>query len=122
MDRPIFGPPSIVFEGRLWPAEEVAAVAAGWLDVNYGQTENGFITADTAPDEKIRPDCVGRAAPGIDVRIGDDPLDPFPPGKLGRVWFRSPWYMEGDGFPPHPRAATAGGSPRTWESSTRRGL
>jgi hypothetical protein len=33
MDHPIFGPPSIVFEGRLWPAEEVAAVAAGWLDV-----------------------------------------------------------------------------------------
>ena len=71
------------------------------LRPNYGQTENGFITADTAPDEKIRPDCVGRAAPGIDVRIGDDPLDPFPPGKLGRVWFRSPWYMEGYGFPPH---------------------
>lgn len=71
------------------------------LRPNYGQTENGFITVDTAPDEQIRPDCVGRAAPGIDVRIGDDPLDPFPPGTLGRVWFRSPWYMEGYGFPPH---------------------
>jgi acyl-coenzyme A synthetase/AMP-(fatty) acid ligase len=70
------------------------------LRPNYGQTENGFITVDTAPDEAIRPDCVGRAAPGIAVRIGDDPLDPFPPGKLGRVWFRSPWYMEGYGFPP----------------------
>ena len=33
MNRPAFGPPSIVFESRLWPAEEVAAVAAGWLDV-----------------------------------------------------------------------------------------
>src|SRR6185369_3463897 len=32
-DSPIFDPPSIVFEGRLWPADEVAAVAAGWLDV-----------------------------------------------------------------------------------------
>src|SRR6185369_6884584 len=30
---PAFGPPAIVFESRLWPAEEVAAVAAGWLDV-----------------------------------------------------------------------------------------
>ena len=71
------------------------------LRPNYGQTENGFITVDTAPEEAIRPDCVGRPAPGIKVRIGDDPLDPDPPGRLGRVWFTSPWYMEGYGFPPH---------------------
>jgi long-chain acyl-CoA synthetase len=71
------------------------------LRPNYGQTENGFITVDTAPEEAIRPDCVGRPAPGIQVRIGDDPLDPDPPGHLGRVWFTSPWYMEGYGFPPH---------------------
>ena len=80
------------------------------LRPNYGQTENGFITVDTAPEDQIRPECVGRAAPGIEVRIGDDPLDPHPPGRLGRVWFRSPWYMEGYGFPPHlaPRAGRAG--------------
>ena len=71
------------------------------LRPNYGQTENGFITVDTAPDEEIRPGCVGCPAPGIEVRIGDDPLDPYPPGQLGRVWFTSPWYMEGYGFPPH---------------------
>jgi acyl-coenzyme A synthetase/AMP-(fatty) acid ligase len=71
------------------------------LRPNYGQTENGFITVDTAPEESIRPDCVGRPAPGIEVRIGDDPLRPDPPGQLGRVWYRSPWYMEGYGFPPH---------------------
>ena len=70
------------------------------LRPNYGQTENGFITVDTGPEEAIRPDCVGRAAPGIEVRIGDDPLDPHPPGQLGAVWFKSPWYMEGYGFPP----------------------
>jgi non-ribosomal peptide synthetase component F len=70
------------------------------LRPNYGQTENGFITVDTGDDDKIRPDCVGRAAPGIEVRIGDDPLDPYPPGTVGRVWFKSPWYMEGYGFPP----------------------
>jgi acyl-CoA synthetase (AMP-forming)/AMP-acid ligase II len=71
------------------------------LRPNYGQTENGFITVDTGADDEVRPDCVGRAAPGIEVRIGDDPLDPCPPGRLGRVWFKSPWYMEGYGFPPH---------------------
>jgi len=70
------------------------------LRPNYGQTENGFITADTGPDDAIRSDCVGRASPGIEVRIGDDPLLPEPPGTLGRVWYRSPWYMEGYGFPP----------------------
>ena len=71
------------------------------LRPNYGQTENGFIAVETAPDALIRPDCVGRAAPGIELRIGDDPLDPEPPGHLGRVWFKSPWYMEGYGFPPN---------------------
>jgi acyl-CoA synthetase (AMP-forming)/AMP-acid ligase II len=70
------------------------------LRPGYGQTENGFITVDRAPEEEIRPDCVGRPAPGIEVRIGDDPLDPYPSGRLGRVWFKSPWYMEGYGFPP----------------------
>jgi len=70
------------------------------LRPNYGQTENGFITVDTGRDDEIRPGCVGRPAPGIEVRIGDDPLDPRPVGQLGRVWFTSPWYMEGYGFPP----------------------
>ena len=80
------------------------------LRPNYGQTENGFITVDTSPDDQIRPECVGRAAPGIEVRIGDDPLNPYPPGRLGRVWFTSPWYMEGYGFPPDlaPRAGCEG--------------
>ena len=70
------------------------------LRPNYGQTENGFITVETAPDDRIRPDSVGRAAPGIEVRIGADPFAPYPAGRLGRVWYRSPWYMEGYGFPP----------------------
>ena len=80
------------------------------LRPNYGQTENGFITVDTGPEEAIRPECVGRASPGIDLRIGDDPLHPEPPGTLGRVWYRSPWYMEGYGFPPSlaPRVGVQG--------------
>jgi acyl-CoA synthetase (AMP-forming)/AMP-acid ligase II len=70
------------------------------LRPNYGQTENGFITVNTAPDAEIDPANVGRPAPGIELRVGEDPADPYPPGQLGRVWFRSPWYMEGYGFPP----------------------
>jgi len=71
------------------------------LRPSYGQTENGFITVDTAAPAQVRPDRVGQPAPGIEVRIGDDPLDPHPAGRLGRVWFKSPWYMEGYGFSPH---------------------
>jgi long-chain acyl-CoA synthetase len=56
---------------------------------------------DLGSDTGIRPECVGRAAPGVEVRIGDDPRESYPPGRLGRVWFTSPWYMEGYGFPPH---------------------
>jgi len=70
------------------------------LTPSYGQTENGFITVDTAAPDAIRPDRVGRPAPGIEIRIGDDPQHSLPPGELGRVWFKSPWYMEGYGFPP----------------------
>ena len=31
-------PPSIVFEGRSWPSEELAAIAAGWLDFVHTST------------------------------------------------------------------------------------
>jgi acyl-coenzyme A synthetase/AMP-(fatty) acid ligase len=106
----------VPLSGPAPPAPRICHISAGRLSArtfhafagrfgvklrpNYGQTENGFITVDTAPDDEIRPDSVGRAAPGIEVRVGDDPRAPFPPGALGRVWFRSPWYMEGYGFPP----------------------
>jgi acyl-CoA synthetase (AMP-forming)/AMP-acid ligase II len=70
------------------------------LRPNYGQTENGFITVNTVPDDQIDPGNVGRPAPGIELRVGEDPSKPYPAGQLGRVWFRSPWYMEGYGFPP----------------------
>lgn len=70
------------------------------LRPSYGQTENGFICVDAAPPDEIRADCVGHPAPGIEVRVGDDPTAPLPWGRAGRVWFRSPWYMEGYGFPP----------------------
>ena len=80
------------------------------LRSSYGRTENGFITAETAPPSEVRSDAVGQAAPGIEIRIGDDPRDPYPPGTIGRVWFSSPWYMEGYGFPGRlvPRDGRAG--------------
>lgn len=105
---PLAGPPPPapaichVSAGKL-PERTFNAFAARFgvtLRPSYGQTENGFITADAGAPAAIRPDRVGRPAPGIEVRIGDDPLAPAPARALGRVWFRSPWYMEGYGFPP----------------------
>jgi acyl-CoA synthetase (AMP-forming)/AMP-acid ligase II len=89
------------------------------LRPSYGQTENGFISVDTAPPAEIRPDRVGQPAPGIEVRIGEDPLAPNPPGRLGRVWFKSPWYMEGYGFPP---ALAQAESPAGWRPTADMGF
>ena len=59
--------------------------ACGKLRPNYGQTENGFITVDLGPMPRSGRTCVGRAAPGIEVRIGDDPRDPYPRPAGARV-------------------------------------
>jgi long-chain acyl-CoA synthetase len=70
------------------------------LRSGYGSTESGVITADFGPADAVRWATAGRALPGIDVCIGDEPSRPFPPGRVGRVWFRSSIYMDGYGFPP----------------------
>jgi long-chain acyl-CoA synthetase len=99
------------------PAPEICRVTAGHLPgpvfdafkarfgaplrPGYGSTEGGVITADAGPPDEVRWASAGRALPGIDLCIGDEPTAPFPPGKGGRVWFRSSIYMDGYGFPPH---------------------
>ena len=64
----------------------------------YGSTEGNLVCA-VRPGDPENPDSVGRPAPNIEVRIGDDPRRPQPSGRSGRVWYASPWYMEGYGFP-----------------------
>lgn len=98
------------------PAPEFCRVSAGHLSGSvfhafqarfgvplrpgYGSTESGVITADYGPRDTVRWTAAGRALPGIDVCVGDEPSRPFPPGRGGRVWFRSAIYMDGYGFPP----------------------
>ena len=67
---------------------------------NYGITESGHVTVDASSPEEVRSETVGRPMPGVEVRVGDDPAAPLPPGGTGRIWIKSPWYMEGYGFPP----------------------
>jgi long-chain acyl-CoA synthetase len=79
----------------------------------YGTTEGSLIAAETPSTGGIRGVGVGGAVPGVELSIGDDPLEPQPPGAPGHVWFRSSWYMEGYGYPPHlaPRGDVRGWYP-----------
>ena len=67
---------------------------------SYGRTECSFITSDAGPAAEIRPETVGFPSPGVEIRCGDAPEAPAPPGEPGRIWIRSPWHSEGYGYPP----------------------
>ncbi len=66
----------------------------------YSSTETGPVTLDAAVAANVRPETLGRPMAGADVRIGDDPWEPLPAGRSGRIWARTPWPMEGYGYPP----------------------
>ena len=69
------------------------------LRVIYGSTEAGMVSMDDLSEEP-RWDGGARVAPGVEVSIGDDPRAPVTSGQPGRIWIRSPFYMEGYGYPP----------------------
>lgn len=66
----------------------------------YGSTEAGTVSIEGAPADEIRPGRAGQVARGIEVRIGDDPRAPVAGDEIGRLWVRSPLYMQGYGYPP----------------------
>ena len=70
------------------------------LRQTYSSTETGVVTLDDAPPSAVRPETVGRAVAGVEIRIGDHPTALRPPGEMGRIWVRSPSLMSGYGFPP----------------------
>ena len=71
------------------------------LRQSYGRSECSFITSETAPPEKIRPETVGSQSPGVEIRCGESPDRPVPAGSAGRIWIRCGWHSEGYGYPPH---------------------
>jgi len=94
-------PPAVMSSaGQLPPAVFRAFVARFGVRprVTYGSTEGNLVCA-LAPGDPEQLESVGRPAPGIEVRIGDDPRHPLPAGSTGRIWYSSPWYMRGYGFP-----------------------
>ena len=66
----------------------------------YSSTESGPVTLDAAAPDQVRSETDGRPMAGTDVCIGDDPAAPLPPGEIGPIWVRTPWFMEGYGYPP----------------------
>lgn len=65
----------------------------------YGTTETGPITVDAGPLARVRSDTAGTPLPGVGVAVGEAPDRPCAAGMLGRVWARTPWSMDGYGFP-----------------------
>jgi acyl-coenzyme A synthetase/AMP-(fatty) acid ligase len=71
------------------------------LRQNYSSTETGSLSVDAAPAAAVERETVGHPFPGIDLRVGDRPDAPASRGTVGRIWVRTPWLMDGYGFPPH---------------------
>jgi HIP---CoA ligase len=63
----------------------------------YGLTENHALVSLTAPDDspEVVATTVGRALPGVKVRIVDDAGADLPAGQPGEVLIRSPFQMTG---------------------------
>jgi acyl-coenzyme A synthetase/AMP-(fatty) acid ligase len=89
------------------------------LRQSYSSTETGIIAVDAAPAGAVSGDTVGRPLAGIEVRIGTHPSEPLPLGEIGRIWVRSPWLMNGYGFPPDVELPDAGGG---WWPTQDRGM
>ncbi|HEY4999534.1 MAG TPA: AMP-binding protein, partial [Usitatibacter sp.] len=82
------------------------------LHNGYGLTEASPTIAQTRHDEK-RDDCsVGRALPGVEVRIVDRDGDDVPRGEPGELWARGPNIMKG--YYKDPAATAAALRPGGW--------
>ncbi len=73
----------------------------------YGATE-GLVTLCPADEWLQRPGTVGRAAPGVTVRIYDDDGNEVPPGEVGTVYFTTMARVSYAGAPEKTAAAWRG--------------
>ena len=61
----------------------------------YGMTELFRPISYLAGDSRDLPDSIGRAVPGVDVRVVDEDGKPLPAGEVGELWINSPAAMDG---------------------------
>lgn len=87
----------IMISGAKWQPETRAAVAAIFPNAGiaefYGASETSFITL-VGPGEEVPPGSVGRAAPGVELRIRDGAGRDLPPGETGTIWVASSMLFE----------------------------
>lgn len=88
----------IMISGAKWRPETRAAVAAVFPNAGiaefYGASETSFI-AIVRPNEEVPPGSVGRAAPGVEIRIRDQEGPDLPPGEIGTIWVGSSMLFDG---------------------------
>ena len=85
----------------------------------YGSTELFRPISDLAGDPRDRPDAIGRAVPGVELRVVDDDGEAVPAGEVGELLIRTPAVT--DGYleqPDETRAVLADGWFRTGDLAT----
>lgn len=68
-----------------WQARTGVRIVRG-----YGMTELFRPISYAAGDPTDRPDAIGRAVPGVELRLVDDDGNTVPAGEPGELWIRSP--------------------------------
>jgi long-chain acyl-CoA synthetase len=61
----------------------------------YGMTELFRPVSYLASDPRESPTAIGRAVPGVELRVVADDGQPAPPGEPGELWIKSPAAMQG---------------------------
>jgi long-chain acyl-CoA synthetase len=76
-------------------AEDFRARTGTRILRGYGMTELFRPISYLASDAEDRPDAIGRAVPGVDLRVVDDAGEPVAPGDVGELHVRTPAAMDG---------------------------
>ena len=74
------------------PAEIKRRMIDWWgpvINEYYGSTEAGLITVASSAEALARPGTVGRALPGVEIRLLDESGLAVAPGEIGEVYVRS---------------------------------
>jgi fatty-acyl-CoA synthase len=61
----------------------------------YGATETGTVTIASPEDLRASPGTIGRAVPGVEIRLLDDAGQPVGAGEVGELYVRSKLLIEG---------------------------
>jgi fatty-acyl-CoA synthase len=72
----------------------------------YGATETGLVTLATPTDLRERPASIGRALPGVEVRLLDEAGAPVALGDVGELFAASASLIEGYAGDPNATAAS----------------